>query len=75
MPVSCRLASLIVVTLDGHAGDGVDGFVHGMLDVVDLRADIAGRFGGLLRQRLDLGGDDGEAAARRRRRAPPRSWR
>ena len=48
----------------GYAGDGVNGFIHGMLDVVDLRTDITGCFGGLLRQRLDLGCDDGEAAAR-----------
>ena len=46
-----------------HAGNGFDGFVHRMLDVVDLRADVAGGLRGLLRQRLDLGGDDGEAAA------------
>ena len=46
-----------------HAGDGFDGFVHRMLDVVNLRADLAGRLGGLLRQRLDLGRHDREAAA------------
>ncbi len=46
-----------------HAGNRLDGFVDRMLDVVNLRADLGGGLGGLLRQRLDLGGDDGEAAA------------
>ena len=34
-----------------------------MLDVVNLRADVAGGLRGLLRQRLDLGRDDGKAPA------------
>ena len=33
------------------------------LDAGDLLADLAGRLRGLLRQRLHLGGDDGETAA------------
>ena len=46
-----------------HPGYGFDGFVDRVLDVVNLPADLGGGLGGLLRQRLDLGGDDGEAAA------------
>ena len=42
---------------------GADGFLRRGLDAGDLRADLAGRLRGLLGQRLDLGGDDGEAAA------------
>ena len=45
------------------AGDGFDRLVHGVLDVMNLGADFAGGLGGLLRQRFDLGSDDGEAAA------------
>ena len=48
-----------------NAGDRLHRFVHGVLNVVNLRADVAGGLGGLLRERLDLGSDDGEALARR----------
>jgi len=37
-----------------HAGDGINGFIHCVLNVMNLRTDIAGCFGGLLRERLDL---------------------
>ena len=63
MPVNCRLASLIVVTLDDTPAMASTVSFDRMLDVVNLRADLGGGLGGLLRQRLDLGGDHGEAAA------------
>ncbi len=44
--------------------DGVDGALRRFLDVVDLGVDVGGSLRRLVGQRLDLGGDDGEAAAR-----------
>ena len=50
---------------DGGADllDGGDRFLGGRLNARDLLADLAGRLGGLLGQRLHLGRDDGKAAA------------
>ena len=51
-----------MVTLDDTAAITDHGLVDRMLDVVDQRADLAGRLGGLLRQRLHLARDHREAA-------------
>ena len=48
----------------GNAPNGIDGASGGILDGPDLRRDLLGGLGGLHRQRLDLGRDDGKAAAR-----------
>ncbi len=46
-----------------HPGNSLHGFVDRVLDVVNLRADVAGGLGGLLRQCFDFGSDDGETLA------------
>ena len=52
-----------MVTLDDTPAMASDRLVHRVLDVVHLGADIAGGFGGLLRQGFDLRGDHGKTAA------------
>ncbi len=64
------MAAAIVAAIGAHLPDGPrdvadcrHGFLRRGLDLIDLRADILGRIGGLLRQALHLGGDDGEPLA------------
>ena len=47
----------------GDRRDGADGLLDRPLDIANLRPDIAGRLGGLLRQRLHLAGHHREASA------------
>ena len=61
--MSLRLASLIEVTLDDTVAMAATVSSTALLDVVHLRADVAGRLRGLLGERLHLAGDHRKTAA------------
>src|SRR3954454_24511842 len=68
--VAAPTADAIVVAISDIFSDGVADILDGDdrligrgLDSCDVTADLAGGVGGLLGERLDLGGNDGETAA------------